>query len=274
MPYSAEISRTNPACFVFLVDHSGSMADPIAGEAGTKKADVLADAINRLLQTLALRCAKSEGVRDYFHVAVIGYGSRVGFALGGGLMPISEVANAPLRVEERTKRVSDGAGGLVDQMVRFPIWFGPQADGGTPMCQALRQAGEVVREFLDRYPHCFPPLVMNISDGEPTDGDPAGPAGELREMGTEDGNVLLFNLHLSSRPGRPLEFPEGEDDLPDDHARRLFRMSSVLPPQAVDAARRNGARVGPASRGFVFNADLVSVVQFLDVGTRVDRNLR
>src|SRR5262249_21092326 len=109
MPYSAEISRVNPTCFLFLIDRSGSMADPIGGSP-RKKADIVADAINRLLQTLVLRCAKSEGIRDYFHVGVIGYGAQVGPALGGSLMgrdlvPVSEVGHHPLRVEQRTKKV-------------------------------------------------------------------------------------------------------------------------------------------------------------------------
>jgi hypothetical protein len=65
--YSAEISRSNPTCFVFLVDQSASMIDPIGGsEVPQKKADVVADAINRLLTELAVKCAKEEGVRDYF----------------------------------------------------------------------------------------------------------------------------------------------------------------------------------------------------------------
>ena len=71
MPYTAEISRTNPSCFFFLVDQSASMIDPI-GDARASKADVVADALNRLLTELAIRCAKEEGVRDYFYVSVIG----------------------------------------------------------------------------------------------------------------------------------------------------------------------------------------------------------
>ena len=66
MPYSAEISRVNPSCFLFLIDQSGSMSDPFGGQAGRKKAEGVADAINRLLQNLVIKCAKSEGVRDYY----------------------------------------------------------------------------------------------------------------------------------------------------------------------------------------------------------------
>ena len=49
MPYSAEISRTNPSCLLFLIDQSGSMEDPFGGEASRQKAEGVADAINRLI---------------------------------------------------------------------------------------------------------------------------------------------------------------------------------------------------------------------------------
>jgi hypothetical protein len=34
MPYTAEISRTNPPCFVFLTDQPGSMVKPYGGQSG------------------------------------------------------------------------------------------------------------------------------------------------------------------------------------------------------------------------------------------------
>lgn len=150
MPYTAEISRANPSCFVFLIDQSGSMADPIgSGETNLKKSDGVADAINRMLQNLVIKCAKEEGIRDFFHVGVIGYGAQVGPAFSGALagrqlVPISEVGNSPARVEQRNKSVPDGAGGVVEQSVRFPIWFEPVANGATPMSQALGQARSMV----------------------------------------------------------------------------------------------------------------------------------
>ena len=66
-----------------------------------------------------------------------------------------------------------------------------------------------------------------------------------------------------------------EAGLPDELARRLFRMSSCLPPPMREPARQAGVAVTAGTRGFVFNADLASVVRFLDIGTRVDfKNLR
>ena len=279
MAYSAEISRTNPSCFLFLIDQSGSMRKPIGGST-KQKADVVADAINRFLQTLVLRCAKSEGVRDYFYVGVIGYGKQVAPGLGGrlsgrDLVPISDVAKFPLRVEERIKKVDDGAGGFAAQAVKFAVWFEPLAAGPTPMCQALDAAWRVLADFLLKVPACFPPVVINITDGVATDGDPEPHAIAIRKMASQAGNVLFFNLHVSSSSGEATLLADCEADLTNDYARQLFRMSSVLPAPVLATARRDGLRVTEATRGFCYNADLVSVVRFLDIGTRVDaKNLR
>jgi hypothetical protein len=279
MPYTAEISRTNPTCFLFLVDQSGSMVKPFGGSAGKIKAQGVADAINRLLQNLVLKCAKSDGVRDYFHVGVIGYGSQVAPAFGGKLagrllVPVSEIANHPLRVEQRTRKVDDGAGGLMEQKFKFPVWFEPTGEGKTPMCGAIGLALQTVKEFIGRFPACYPPLVLNITDGLATDGNPETGAKTLRGQSTADGAVLMFNAHLSSRADRPIEFPDKEKDLPDDYARLLFRMSSPLPAKLQAAARGEGFAVSDATRGFVFNADLVAVIRFMDIGTKVTGTLR
>jgi len=279
MPYTAEISRGNPSCFLFLIDQSGSMDDPFgSGEPARKKADGVADAINRLLQNLVIKCAKSEGVRDYYHVGVVGYGSHVGSAFTGtlagrDLVPISEIADHPARVDERSKRVDDGAGGLVDQSIKFPIWFDAVARGGTPMCEAMGHARRIVSDWLAQHPSSFPPIVINITDGESTDGDPTSAGEDLRRMESQDGSPLLFNVHLSSQRASPIEFPDSETGLPDQYAQLLFRLSSLLPAYMRGIAQQEGYQVSDGTRGFVFNGDIVSVIRFLDIGTRPS-NLR
>ena len=190
------------------------------------------------------------------------------------LVPISDLASNPLRMERRTKQVDDGAGGLLNRTVTFPVWFEPFASGKTPMCKAFDVAG-ASSATSSCLPACHPPLIVNITDGQPTDGDPEPRAAMIRELGSQDGNVLLFNAHISSRDERPIEFPSREEELPDDAARLLFRMSSKLPPPMLEKVRREGMHVNGESCGFVFNADLVSVIRFLAIGTGVDtKNLR
>jgi hypothetical protein len=302
MAYSAEISRSNPSCFLFLIDQSGSMQDAIdAGAAPAldrpgggdgpapaaapvrTKAQGVADAINRLLQNLVIKCAKSEGVRDYYHVGVLGYGgdmtaNRVEPAFSGALagrelVPISEIANSPARIDERSKKVDDGAGGLVDQKIKFPIWFEAVANGGTPMCQAFVRAHSILQGWIGQHAASFPPIVINITDGEATDGDPAGAARMVHSLSTNDGQCLLFNVHISSKGGASVEFPDSEGGLPDEFSRLLFNMSSMLPAYMQAMARQEGIRATETTRGFVFNADMVAVIRFLDIGTRPS-NLR
>ena len=275
MPYAAEISRANPSCFLFLLDQSGSMEDGFGGSVtGRSKAQELADVINRLLQTLATRCAKGEDVRDYFDICVVGYGQTVGSALrpplgGRYFVRISEIAFNPAVLESRTERVPDGAGGFVEQAYYFPVWVDAAHAGETPMCAALRHVQNALEQWIAAHPGSYPPTVVHITDGEATDGDPTAAAGAIRALATSDGPVSFFNLHLSSTASRPLTFPSSEAELPDDFARMLFSMSSLLPDSIRREAATEGYAVTPASRGFAFNADLGETIRFIDIGTRV-----
>lgn len=279
MPYSAEISRAHPSSFFLVVDQSGSMEDPFAGSgSGRSKAQEVADVINRLLQTLVTRCAKGEDVRDYFDVGVLGYGQSIAPALQGALagrdtVRLSELAFNPFVLEQRTKKVPDGTGGLLDQSYLFPVWVEPVHQGGTPMCAALDRVRAAVEAWVSAHPLSYPPTVIHVTDGESTDGPPADIAERIRALSTEDGPVAFFNLHLSSSSARALTFPASDAVLPDDFARTLFAMSSPLPARLRVEAASEGYTVTDDSRGFAFNADLVETIRFIDIGTRV-ANLR
>jgi len=250
------------------------MADPFGDATGTKKkSEGVADVINRLLQNLVLKCSKEDGIRDYFHVAVIGYGDRVGPAFTGALSgrdlaPIGAIGNNPAKIEARAKKTDDGAGGILEQNIRFPIWLEATASGGTPMSQALRSAKDTAASWISSHPSGFPPVIINITDGEATDGDPRQDAAAIRQLESGDGRVLLFNIHISSQRAAPIEFPATPAGLPDRFAEQLFEMSSELPPHMVSVARQDGLPVGDGSRGFAFQADMVALIRFLDIGTR------
>ncbi len=64
--------------------------------------------------------------------------------------------------------------------------------------------------------------VINVSDGAVTDGDQAPVATAVRQMASQDGNVLLLNVHISDSAETPVLFPDDERLLPDDYARALF----------------------------------------------------
>jgi hypothetical protein len=211
MTYSAEISRDNPTAIVFLIDKSGSMDEKMV--TGKTKADFVADVLNKTIYTLVTNCTKADGVRNYFDVGVIGYGGQgVGPGLGGALAssivnPITALANSPLRIEDRTRIDDDGAGGVLERRIKFPVWFEPTSSGGTPMCAGLTKAAEALVQWCDTHPNSYPPTVLHVTDGASTDGDPEGVGSALQRISTSDGECLLFNIHVSTQQGETVQYP-------------------------------------------------------------------
>jgi hypothetical protein len=274
MAYTAEISRENPSCFLFVIDQSGSMSENYTS-VGKSKSEALADVINRMLQQLVIKCAKSEGVRDYYHVGVIGYGGNgirpafKGNLAANYLVPISEIANNPARIEKRTKLVSDGAGGLVDTSIKFPIWFDPTSNGGTPMTEAFKQANAIISTWLSTNPKCFPPVVIHITDGESTDGDPTEEMKKLTNQNSLDGNVILFNLHTHAMGRNSISFPDSKVTLPNQYAKMLFNGASSLPNFMRDiAAYEFGVTLSDGAKAFVLNGDIDLIITAIEIGTR------
>ena len=245
--YSAEISRDNPTCLLFVIDQSGSMNDKMA--TGKSKADFVADVLNKTIYTLVTNCTKADGVRNYFDIGVIGYGGNgAGPGLGGALAgttihAITAVANLPLWVEDRTRLEDNGAGGVLERRIKFPVWFDAVSSGGTPMCVALTKAAEAVVAWADSHPNSYPPTILHVTDGESTDGDPENVASALKQISTNDGECLVFNIHVSTQHGGTIQFPNSDTGLPDTYAKLLFRMSSVFPPHVAKLATDKGYNI-------------------------------
>lgn len=280
MPYTREISRVNPTAIVLVLDQSTSMGDRFPGEqAGRSKAEALATAVNRLVANLVIKATKGSEVRDYYHVGIYAYGPVVGPALAGalqgkGIVPIAEIANNPLRIETRVRKVDDGAGGLVDQTIKVPIWVDAASGCGTPMCAGLGYVRRELASWLENHPDCYPPSVVHCTDGESNDGDPSDLMRKLVEIGSTDGNVILMNLHLSSTAGiKPVLYPSSDAALTDNYSRLLFKHASPLTPAMLAVARDQQLSVDTGARALVVNADPVALIEALDVGTR-PANLR
>lgn len=258
--YSAAISRANPTLVVFLLDQSGSMETPFTRS--LSRSEYLGQVVDRAIEELASRCNKADGIRNYFDIAILGYGNQrleslLGITAKQPWLPISEVAFAPLKI--RTD----------EQGLPHPQWVPIRHEGDTPMCAALQQACYLVGLWCNTHPASYPPTVINITDGESTDGDPEMAAHILRQLHTQDGQTLFFNLHVGDVPsGRgEIVFPESSVGL-DEYGALLFRMSSPMPPHLKEAARAEGFRIFEDARFFAYGAGADLATRFLNLGTR------
>jgi len=283
--YSQEISRRNKGCFLFLLDQSFSMEEPL-GRSSKRKCDELVTAINGWLQNMAIRATGDQGIKDWMDVGVLGYrtdqnatpviqSALQGPLAGRTLVSITDIGSHPARIENRPQMFPDEeTGQLVEVPCETPVWVDPVAEGGTPMCHMLYRTHEILSQWIGAHPSSFPPVVVHITDGESQDGDPVPYAQAVRNLATSDGNVLLLNCHLSMTDAEPFMFPAGEERLPDELAKVLFRMSSVLPEPFVRHAAQEGLAWSTGARGMAFNADMACLIQFLNMGTRAAPGLR
>lgn len=278
--YSQAWSAARPGCLILLLDQSGSMSDPF-GDAqagrGKRKCDAVATVLNGFLNELIVTntIAQKDGttmVRPRADVAVIGYeGSFVGPVLKGSLegrsfVTLPDLQMNPLRIERRTKKEIDDTGEVFEIPVQFPIWVEPVAGGGTPMCEALRQAHALALQWAMSHLDSYPPVIINVSDGMANDGndnDLADAARQLSEISTNDGQALFFNVHITDIISAPVAYPASEHELPNDrYAKKLFAMSSLIPDTSRSLLESLLARpVFPGARGLIFNGDAASVRQ-------------
>jgi hypothetical protein len=279
MPYTQEISRDRKACFLFLLDQSFSMEEPL-GNSTRRKCDELVTAVNAWLQNMSIRASGDTGIKDWMDIGVLGYrtdqqaqaiieSALQGALAGQELVSIASIGTNPARIDQVNQLLPDeDTGEMIEMPTEMPIWVDPKAEGGTPMCHVLHHSYELLERWINEHPSSFPPIVINITDGESQDGDPVPYADALKSLSTEDGNVLFFNCHLSMTAADTFMFPSSGEILPDDLARGLFTMSSPLPETIYNRAMNEGFELQPNARGMSYNANMVELIKFLDMGTR------
>lgn len=281
MAYTAQITRNTPTAFIFLVDHSVSMRKMtnLFGEEMTM-AEAAARIVNRQINELVLRCIKSNETRHYYDIAVIGYGERAYGGWNGDLdgrdfVSPEELREHPFkkiitREEKRTRK------GVVVKEVEKVQWVEAQHDGSwTHLHEAFSKALQLLNQWMEKHhdKDCYPPTIINITDGEfngATRESLLQQANELKSMFTNDGNVILFNIHFTASKSAaevvcPIEISELRGN---SYAETLFNMSSLLPERYnADISRcLNDNRTG-RHRAMGVNADATTLIKLMDIGT-------
>ncbi|MBO7301001.1 MAG: VWA domain-containing protein [Tidjanibacter sp.] len=273
--YNAQITRKNKGAIMILIDRSGSMEEEVYFEGRTMtKAQALCDAVNALITEIINRSHRERYVGDYFDLAIIGYaGDKAESLLGSGFKRIVDVStiDTPVRIIRRTRRLPSGK--QFDTLIERREWITPFAKGRTPMGEALKKARRMCAAWCRKHPDSFPPIVINITDGEATDASPdqlRTLASKLRSVSTNDGNVLLVNIHLACQydtPSPAVRFPSENTPLPvNRHSQLLYDISSTLPSLYNNAIISMQGGV-PPFRAICYNSPISELVSLLAIGS-------
>jgi len=278
--YTAQITRNTPTAFIFLVDHSVSMQTTTMynGEE-MPMAEAVARIVNHQINELVLRCIKSNEVRHYYDIALIGYGEDAYYAWNGNLegrdfVSPEELKDNPYKKiitkeEKRTRR------GVEVKEVEKVQWLEARSDGSwTHVHKAFGLAKNLLDKWMERHHEqdCYPPTIINITDGifnGTTYDNILQQTNELKAMFTNDGNVLLFNIHITPSGGAKVVFPISKDELGgNDYGKMLFDMSSLLPTRYNQPiANVRGDQSNERHVAMAVNADMSTLIQLMDIGT-------
>lgn len=281
IPYTAQITRNTPTAFIFLVDHSVSMQQKttLYGEEMTM-AEAAARIVNNQINELVLRCVKMGETRHYYDIAVVGYGEVAYSGWQGELEKRKFVTPEELKNHPYTKIVTKKEvrtrNGVQVKEVEQVQWVSAHYFGNwTHYHAAFDYARNLLDEWMKEHhdKDCYPPTVIHITDGEfnhATKEEVMQKANELKSMFTNDGNVILFNIHFTAnKSALPVACPIDKDELEGNvYAETLFDLSSLLPERYnQDIARcLNDNRPGRHVAMGV-NADATTLIKLMDIGT-------
>lgn len=288
-PYTAQITRDSPSAFLFLIDQSGSMAEMLEynGEK-ISKADAVAKIINKLLYDIINRCKKAEGIRDYFEIALIGYGGNS--AHSANLLWEGNLAGRDwVKVSELDQNYVSKEEVVIEKVIRGVVkhssesvksWIKPLAKYRTPMKPAFEMAHTLVGEWIANHSNavCFPPVIMNITDGAVTDAteeEVIQAARMIEQLHTTDGNVMLMNIHISDKKGDSVLFPANSSQLPkNNYAKFLYDLSSELPVIFhKEIAAFKHSDIASKYIAMAYNADMAALIQILNIGTATSKGV-
>lgn len=279
VPYTAMISRETPTAFIFLVDHSASMRNTtnLYGQSMTC-AQAVAQILNAQIAELVNRCIKLGETRHYYDIAVIGYGESVYSAWSGALAGRDFVTPAELEQHPQktimVKKVKTIRGKEIVTELEQPQWFEPRCDGNwTHGHKAFKRAYELAEQWINTHDaRCYPPTIINITDGAFNGADKethSQLASDIKSLYTSDGNVLLFNVHITPANAESIAFPASRNELGTNrYASELYEWSSLLP-ETYNEKIANLFNIPVTCRlsAMAVNTDMQQLIKIMDIGT-------
>lgn len=278
MPDCAPISQLHRQVIIFLIDQSGSMNEQVLWcGVESSKAQAVCDVVNGALSELIARCNNYGQYKSYFDIAVFGYsGMGVKALLGEGRQNFytpGDLAQSFKHTMEVVNVRTLPNGSTISTKNQKKIWIEPLAEGRTPMLGMFNHIYDTLLVALSNAKNreSFPPIVINITDGEINDGHNdqiLEAAKRLRSLKTDDGNVILMNVHIANRECDGFIFSSSGCDCPVEcnFGKILFEMSSEMP-EFFEREIEQVVESKSPYRAFAYNASISDLVRMVNIGS-------
>ena len=246
--YEKEANGRHPGLIIYLLDISGSMAEPFQG---ARKIDYVNRALASTLQRMIQRSTKGRVISPRYRLAMCAYSDQA-LDMLGGIRTIDEVAamgNPTLSPTNST-----------DTHAAF-LW-----------------ARDLLRRELPNLSGMPAPMVCHLTDGVYTASDPEPLAHEIMQMSNDDGHALVENIYVGpdltdGTIGKIESWPGLTDDsqLRNTYAKKLFHMSSSLPKSYANMIKDEGYAMLPGSSMLIpgSNSELIELAFTMSGATPV-----
>jgi hypothetical protein len=235
---------------VLLLDRS--VEDPASDESQNVW-HRLQDHANDLLGQVSTRA------KGTIHTAVVSCGTDAaggplvqttfGGALAGrAVVPDTDLPAGALRVEDVSRQVSNGIGGLVQVTRKRPVFVELEPTVPVDPKPGFAAVKDLVTRWQADHPSSIvSPIVLHLTRGrfEPSRINEA--VGQLHDLG----NVGLYHLIVTESPHPSLAYVADPEKTQSAELRKLWELSSPL--QGRQTLSEKGPAVSPDSRGIVIN---------------------
>lgn len=273
MSYKLGWGSKTPGHIVYLIDLSESMLTE-------NKIEKVMEALKNCLFSMAVSCRKSGSISESFTATIIGYNTDIVtlFPKNGGKGSVKEITSLI--------RESNVSGDSIfpwkkKEDIAYPRWQ-------TYMTNAFTEAKKDIEKWIEegkREGRKLPaPIVVNITDGQPEESNKTlevcakealQAANQVKALSTDDGNVLLYNIHIgTSKNNKEILFRKPEktgDPREDIRLEFLYESSSELPDEIVK--RGIDFEINHGAHGFVSNIvdkdTIVKLIEFASLPSQV-----
>ena len=261
-------SSAQPAFFIFIVDQSERMNEYFYS--GLTKADHVVNQLNQIINDLIYLNNVGHTVKDKLFITLLGHSNGKSYDIRSEYL--SAFADNPIRIEQLKKKVSDGAGGLIEIDEEVPIFIEALSVSKENQLSAFQLSNELVELMVSKQSKndYMSIAIFNISGGLTQDWKKTTTlVNKIKTLKHRESKVTICNV-LIDQTIKSLTFPSIEEVFNQNLTTQIFfEWSTYIPERFVSTANLLGYNSGKVDTSckYFFNQNFKEIVNLFESGS-------